>query len=61
MLRNILLILVLPVIVLAGTGVHTTYLWHMHQPIYWPDESGWNPGRYETAYETITTGHSQNN
>ncbi|MCP4145212.1 MAG: hypothetical protein GY752_08005, partial [bacterium] len=46
---------------LAGTGVHTTYLWHMHQPIYWPDESGWNPGRYETAYETITTGHSQNN
>ena len=23
----------------AGTGVHTTYLWHMHQPIYWPYES----------------------
>ncbi|MEN8006023.1 MAG: FlgD immunoglobulin-like domain containing protein [Candidatus Krumholzibacteriota bacterium] len=44
----------------AGTGVHTTYLWHMHQPIYWPDQSGWNPGRYETAYETITLGHSQN-
>jgi len=42
------------------TGVHTTYLWHMHQPIYWPDESSWNPGRYETAYETITLGHSQN-
>jgi len=44
----------------AGTGVHTTYLWHMHQPIYWPQESVWTPGRYETAYETITLGHSQN-
>ncbi len=44
----------------AGTGVHTTYLWHMHQPIYWPDQSTWTPGRYETAYETITLGHSQN-
>ena len=47
-------------VALAATGVHTTYLWHMHQPIYWPDESGWTPGRYETAYETITLGHSQN-
>ena len=27
----------------AATGVHTTYLWHMHQPIYWPAESGWTP------------------
>ncbi len=46
--------------VFAGTGVHTTWLWHMHQPIYWPAESGWNPGRYETAYETMVMGHSQN-
>lgn len=44
----------------AGAGVHTTYLWHMHQPVYWPAESAWTPGRYETAYETITLGHSQN-
>jgi hypothetical protein len=44
----------------AGNGVHTTYLWHMHQPIYWPDASTWNPGRYETVYETIVLGHSQN-
>jgi hypothetical protein len=40
--------------------VHTTYLWHMHQPIYWPAPGTWNPCRYETAYETITLGHSQN-
>jgi hypothetical protein len=39
--------------------VHTTYLWHMHQPIYWPDRSTWYPSRYETAYETITLGHSE--
>jgi len=41
-----------PSIVEAATGVHTTYLWHMHQPIYWPDQSGVAPWRYETAYET---------
>ncbi len=45
----------------AATGVHTTYLWHMHQPIYWPDASTWTPGRYEMAYETITLGHGKNN
>lgn len=44
----------------ASTSVHTTWLWHMHQPIYWPTQSTWTPGRYETAYETITLGHSQN-
>ena len=51
---------VFPDVAVADTGVHTTYLWHMHQPIYWPDQSTWTPGRYETAYETITLGHSQN-
>jgi hypothetical protein len=44
---------------LPAAPVHTTYLWHMHQPIYWPDRSTWYPARYETAYETITLGHSQ--
>ncbi len=40
--------------------VHTSYLWHMHQPIYWPDRSpGFSP-RYEFAHETIALGHSQN-
>lgn len=26
--------------------IHTTYLWHMHQPIYWPDRSTWFSIRY---------------
>jgi hypothetical protein len=43
----------------AAAPVHTTYIWHMHQPIYWPAASTWSPWRYETAYETITIGHSQ--
>jgi hypothetical protein len=43
----------------AGAPVHTTYLWHMHQPIYWPDRSTWTPYEYETAYETIMLGHSE--
>ncbi|MFH1755891.1 MAG: T9SS type A sorting domain-containing protein [Candidatus Latescibacterota bacterium] len=44
----------------AAGPVHTTYLWHMHQPIYWPDRSTWYPVRYEMAYETITLDHSEN-
>ena len=44
----------------TSAPIHTTYLWHMHQPIYWPDISTWYPVRYETAYETITLGHSEN-
>jgi hypothetical protein len=61
-MRTVLVViaLLLPALAGAGTGVHTTWLWHMHQPIYWPTESTWHPGRYETAHETITLGHSQN-
>ena len=40
--------------------IHTTYLWHMHQPIYWPERSTWNGQAYEFAHETISLGHSQN-
>lgn len=44
----------------GAAPVHTTYLWHMHQPIYWPALSAANGRAYETAFETIQTGHSQN-
>lgn len=43
----------------AAAPIHTTYLWHMHQPIYWPDQSVWEGDAYEKAYETITLGHSE--
>ncbi len=53
------ILLLAPTAAFAGTSVHTSYLWHMHQPIYWPDRSVSTPSRYETAYETILLGHSQ--
>ena len=38
-------------IVLNAT-VHTTYLWHLQQPIYWPELSNWNPYQYQTVWES---------
>ncbi len=59
-MRKVLFILLIATVALASTNVHSTYLWHMHQPIYWPDESVWTPGRYQTAYETLLGNYSQN-
>ncbi len=43
----------------TGAPIHTSYLWHMHQPIYWPERSTWTGVGYETANETMALGHSQ--
>ncbi|MCF8365668.1 MAG: T9SS type A sorting domain-containing protein [Bacteroidales bacterium] len=32
--------------------VHTTYLWHLQQPIYWPEQSTWTPGQYQDVWES---------
>ena len=32
--------------------VHTTYLWHMQQPIYWPDASNANPFHWQAVKES---------
>ena len=32
--------------------VHTSYLWHLHQPTYWGDESKINPNRYQIVKES---------
>lgn len=32
--------------------VHTTYLWHMHQPTYWGEVSQSNPNRYQMVKES---------
>nr|NQU93927.1 hypothetical protein [Bacteroidota bacterium] len=34
------------------TQVHTTYLWHLQQPIYWPENSQWQPAQYQDAWES---------
>jgi hypothetical protein len=47
--------LMLALILLAGSifaQVHTTYLWHMQQPIYWPEKDPDNPNRYQRAGES---------
>jgi hypothetical protein len=35
------------------TNVHTTWLWHLHQPIYWPDRRDYGIDHYENAWDTI--------
>lgn len=47
------LILLLCLASTAVSQVYTTYHWHMQQPIYWPDRSQDQPGRYELAWESI--------
>lgn len=54
MSRNIIapffLFLLFPVFVLSQ--VHTSYLWHLHQPVYWPEQSQWDPNVYQKAWES---------
>ena len=38
---------------LLAQKVHTSYLWHMQQPNYWPEKSKNNPNRYQTAFESF--------
>ena len=32
--------------------VHTSYLWHLQQPIYWPEQSQAEPAQYQPAWES---------
>ena len=46
----------------AQQKLHFTYLWHMEQPIYWPDKQT-GQDRYERLSESLARGgaHPQNN
>ncbi|MFO1475948.1 MAG: carbohydrate-binding protein [Verrucomicrobiota bacterium] len=37
----------------ATNSVHTTWLWHLHQPLYWPDRRAYGSDHYENAWDTI--------
>ncbi len=37
----------------ANTNVHTSFHWHMHQPIYWPNRRNYGVDHYEQAWDTI--------
>jgi len=49
----LLLGLLSPLVAFAGSNLHTTWLWHLHQPIYWPDRRDWGGDHYEAAWDTI--------
>ena len=36
-----------------STNVHTSFHWHMHQPIYWPNRRDYGVDHYEQAWDTI--------
>ncbi len=37
----------------TAENLHFTYLWHLEQPIYWPDRQFGSPDRYERAWQSI--------
>src|ERR1017187_2989907 len=43
----------------SNTSVHTTWLWHLPQPIYWPDRAPNNHAadHYQNAWDTIQLGN----
>ncbi len=42
-----------PLALAVNTSVHTTWLWHLHQPVYWPDRRDYGVDHYENAWDTI--------
>ncbi len=47
----------------AQEKLHFSYLWHLEQPIYWPDRQASGNDRYERAWESMQRGglHPANN
>lgn len=37
----------------SAENLHFTYLWHLEQPIYWPEQQATAPDRYERAWQSI--------
>jgi hypothetical protein len=36
----------------CSAQVHTSYLWHLEQPVYWPETSAWNANEHQSAWES---------
>lgn len=50
----------------VAENLHFTYLWHLEQPIYWPDQQASGVDRYERAWDSILrtdagAAHPENN
>jgi len=50
--KTLLLIIIFVSFITTQAQVHTTYLWHLHQPTYWGDVSKVNPNRYQIVKES---------
>lgn len=50
--KSLLIIFALIVWLQTQAQVHTSYLWHLEQPIYWPEVSQWEPLRMQFAWES---------
>ncbi len=50
--KILLLIIFFNSYIISQAQVHTTYLWHLHQPTYWGDVSKINPNRYQIVKES---------
>jgi len=51
-MKKIIFSLLLLLSVKIISQVHTSYLWHLQQPIYWPDKSLTNPFEYQKVWES---------
>ncbi len=53
MIKKLLTITIFLLIFLSGNSqVHTSYLWHLQQPIYWPESGQTNPYHFQTVKES---------
>lgn len=51
-MKTNLLLLIVFLSVKGFSQVHTSYLWHMHQPTYWGETSKSDPNRYQLVKES---------
>lgn len=51
-MKNIFITLLFCFSILITAQVHTSYLWHMHQPTYWGEVSQSDPNRYQMVKES---------
>lgn len=52
MKKFFLFIALIPTCITVNSQVHTTYLWHLQQPIYWSEQSQWDSYHYQAVWES---------
>jgi len=61
MKKNYLVLIFLFSCTFVFAQVHTSYLWHLQQPIYWPDHSVSNSYKYQKVWESYQLKHNGSN